>query len=69
MEILFGNLGTEYICMCIIKFDSTSTLVPKKSPNVYDFSARGGETVSVVKYNVLDTKGEGWEDYSPVRVR
>ena len=27
-----------------------------------------GETVSVVKYNVLDTKGRVWEGDSPVRV-
>ena len=26
------------------------------------------ETVSVVKYNVLDTKGRVWEGDSPVRV-
>ena len=29
---------------------------------------RVGETVSVVKYNVLDTKGRVWEGDSPVRV-
>ena len=36
---------------------------------MYTISVQGvGETVSVVKYNVLGTKGWGWEGDSPVRV-
>ena len=36
---------------------------------MYMISVQGvGETVYVVKYNVLDTKGRVWEGDSPVRV-
>ena len=34
---------------CIIKLKLTSTLAPKKPPNVYDFSTRGGGTDFVVR--------------------
>ena len=57
---IFGNLGTKYrFFVCIIKFEWTSTLAPK-SLQMYMISVQGvGETVSVVKYNVLHTKGGG----------
>ena len=59
---LFGNLGTTYrFFVCIIKFELTSTLAPK-SLKIYMISVQGvGETVSVVKYNALDTKERVWE--------
>ena len=49
--------------MCIIKFILTSTLAPSpKTKGIYDLVERGGGDrfcCSVIKYNVLDTKGEG----------
>ena len=62
LEIWVLNTGF----WCIIKFELTSTLAPKSLQMI---SAQGvGETVYVVKYNVLDTKGGGgggWEGTLP----
>ena len=59
VDIFFGNLGTKYRVLCIIKFELTSNLAPK-SLQMYMISVQGvGGTVSVVKYKVLDTKGGG----------
>ena len=65
LEIWVLNTGF----LCIIKFKLTSTLAPK-CLQMYMISVQGvGETISVVKYNVLDTKGRRvWEGDSPARV-
>ena len=45
---LFGNLGFKNTgFLCIIKFKINTNSSSKKPPNVYDFSTRVGETVSV----------------------